>query len=110
MDEAQRETFARLGYLVIRNAIPVTVLASCTALFDERLAEFTADQLASGAAGRKMGAYLGKDRFPTRDRHGREYDGQRMVSIQQSLPPLASHGRPLDKHAIPTPHGSCHNF
>jgi ectoine hydroxylase-related dioxygenase (phytanoyl-CoA dioxygenase family) len=78
MDDAQRASFARLGYLVIRDAIPADVLASCNALYDQRLAEYTADQLASGAAGRKMGAYLGKDRVPTRDRHGREYDGQRM--------------------------------
>ena len=78
MDAVQRATFAELGYLVVRGAIPTPVLAELNELFDTRLAQISQDDLVSSALGRERGAYLGKERFPTRDRHGREYDGQRM--------------------------------
>ena len=78
MDAAQRAQWAELGYLVVREAIPRGVLDELNALYDERLAGFSHAELVSGAAGRERGAYLGKERSPTRDRHGREYDGQRM--------------------------------
>ena len=80
MDAKQRRDFDELGYLVLRGAVPPTVLGNLNAKLSERLSQKTSQELLVGRPNGR-GMYMGEsERQPTRDRHGREYLGKRIWS------------------------------
>ena len=86
MDAAQRASFERLGYLVLKDVVPQYVIAEANELFDQMLARgggtlAGSNQADSGAsqAGRRYGLGPGEPPRPVRDRHGNEYEGRRFL-------------------------------
>ena len=77
MDASQRAAFDTHGYFVVPHAVPANILRELNEEFDRRV-----ELARSGPDGDKfvpaeLITVLGKERAPTRDKHGREYSGLR---------------------------------